>query len=102
MPTTDASEIAKAVADEIERREAEKNEPLSISVSIWFITVAMGTLGIGASYAFIPAAHLLGIKTLPLSFLVGLCVFGIIIITIATFLYGNRIDAYFQGTKEGN
>ena len=100
MATTDTSEIAKAVADEIERREAEKNKPLTPSVSIWFITVALGTLDIGASYAFIPAAHLLGIKTLPLSLLVGMCVFSIILSTIITFLYGNRIDAYLQGTKE--
>ena len=100
MATTDTSEIAKAVADEIERREAEKNKPLTPSVSIWFITVAMGTLGIGASYAYIPAAHLLGIKTLPLNLLVGMCVFGIVVITIATILFGNRIDAYLQGTKE--
>ena len=102
MPTTDASEIAKAVADEIERREAEKNEPLSPSASIWFITVVMGWIGIAASYVVITTAQQFGIKTLPLSLLVGMCVFSIILSTIITFLYGNRIDAYFQGTKEGN
>ena len=35
---TDTSKIAKAVVDEIERRQVE-NEPLSPSASIWFILV---------------------------------------------------------------
>ena len=100
MATTDTSEIAKAVADEIERREAEKNEPLSISATIWFMTVVMGGIGIAASYVVIPMAHQFGIKTLPLSLLVGMCVFSIILSTIITFLFGNRIDAYLQDTKE--
>ena len=99
---TNTSEIAKAVADEIERRETENNKPLSPSASIWFITVVMGGIGIVASYVVIPTAQQFGIKTLPLSLLVGMCVFSIILSTIITFLYGNRIDAYFQGTKEGN
>ena len=72
MPTTDASEIAKAVADEIERREAEKNEPLSPSASIWFILVVMNLLVIAASY---------------------------VSITIMTLLYGKRLDAYLQSAK---
>ena len=33
---TDTSKIAKAVVDEIERRQVE-NEPLSSSASIWFM-----------------------------------------------------------------
>ena len=37
---TDTSKIAKAVVDEIERRQVE-NEPLSPSASIWFILVVM-------------------------------------------------------------
>ena len=40
---TDTSKIAKAVVDEIERRQVE-NEPLSPSASIWFILVVMNLL----------------------------------------------------------
>ena len=98
---TNTSEIAKAVADEIERRETENNKPLSPSASIWFITVVMGGIGIVASYVVIPTAQQFGIKTLPLSLLVGICVFSIIASTIITLLYGNKIDAYLKGTKEG-
>ena len=99
MPTTDASEIAKAVADEIERREAEKNEPLSISATIWFILVVMSSLLIAASYVIIPTAQQLGIKTLSLNLFVGFGIFGIVSITIMTLLYGKKFDAYLQSAK---
>ena len=49
---TDTSKIAKAVVDEIERRQVE-NEPLSPSASIWFILVVMNLLVIAASYVSI-------------------------------------------------
>jgi hypothetical protein len=68
---TDTSKIAKAVVDEIERRQVE-NEPLSPSASIWFILVVMNLLVIAASY---------------------------VSITIMTLLYGKRLDAYLQSAK---
>ena len=72
MATTDTSKIAKAVVDEIERRQAKKNEPPSLSASIWFILVVMNLLVIAASY---------------------------VSITIMTLLYGKRLDAYLQSAK---
>ena len=101
MPT-DTTEIAKAVVDEIDRREAEKNKPLSLSMSIWLIGAIMSLADISASYVLIPAAQQAGIKTLPLNLFVGIGIFCFISITIITLLYGKRLDAYLQSPKEGN
>ena len=84
---TDTSKIAKAVVDEIERRQAKENEPLSPSASMWFILVVMNLLVIAASYVIIPTAQQLGIKSLPLNLFVGLGIFGIVSITIMTLLF---------------